>query len=216
MMNYKYAPILTVIWLLSSCANNSIPDDFSWSGDDVGVVVFSMSYPVTHSEYTLHIREVFLDGIYGNELFEPTSGGGKEYILDSGRSLDKEGVNEEVFAIRLREGKYHVFMWSIYSGNSYVVSRHLFDIPFQVRPGKVTYIGRYNFLATKSSKFGPIKKAEVTLIEYSQRDMPEMQAMYPHLEVDKYYLSIKRNSIIYNLGNGYEFVPVQYFYQFVG
>lgn len=171
--------------LLAGCASRTLPEHYTLDPKgDKGLVVVSLSYAGTMGLYNLYVRSV--DG----SVRERFVVGQPSYVPISQKFDFLEGAfRGDVYSTELPVGAYTVERWNVDTYSSHVGANT--QIPFTVEPGKVTYLGRFEFVATETNGV-VIYGARASVKDRSEQDLAIVASRTP---------SIKNEPIALNVSN---------------
>jgi hypothetical protein len=169
---------LATTLVLFGCATQSVDSSYvlnSQSGD--GVITGSISYAGRFSGY----------GIFYKNLATGETGrlqiGESQALLPPRKSeFEDPHVVGMVFAVKLPAGDYEVFRWTVGSGIANVSSIAPFEIKFKVEPGKLAYIGSFQFKQTSSLGL-TVTGVNLAYKDAASRDLTIMRKKFPNLAI---------------------------------
>lgn len=100
-------------------------------------------------------------------------------------------TSREVIAIPVAAGDYEITLWNVSEGNLYFRNRLPMKVPFQVRAGEATYVGRVNSLnlySTSNGLLGGVQvlgAAMVLITDEYATDSARIARSYPNIGRDK-------------------------------
>lgn len=138
--------------------------------------------------------KVFAQGTGKNRtssaILTPTvSPGGGNAVWSGG------ATSREVIAIPVAAGDYEITLWNVSEGSLYFRNRLPMKVPFQVRPGEATYVGRVNSLnlySTSNGLLGGVQvlgAAAVLITDEYATDSARIARSYPNIGRDKIHRS---------------------------
>lgn len=173
--------------ILSACASKNdmaTPETFnetSATGLAIGTITFEGDVPVND------IYRFFYEGQTGDKKFDRRNSG---KIMINGRNDGKSMFNGDfnnkksyLFVIEVQPGNYAFthYNWLDHIGPQGMVNESRpFAIPFEVKAGKIAYIGELDYV-DKAAKGEP----KIFVADYFTRDMPEFKRKYPKANWDK-------------------------------
>lgn len=162
-MNIKHLFALTAA-LLAGCASRTLPNQYTLDpAGGKGIVVASITHNGTFGNHTVRLQD--LDG----SVRERFSVGFISAIpIPQKYDIKDEEKKGDVFSVELPQGNYKIDSWSVDSYGFHVGSPT--SIRFTVEPGKVTYLGRFEFDQT-TTRGVQVLAAEVSVKDESEADM---------------------------------------------
>lgn len=191
--------MFALIVLLQGCATTkTIKNDYMLNAETGnGVLATSISYRGSYSGYAIFYQNVE-SGIRGKAQF----GDGVALIPIPPKGdfthLNRKG---EVFAIELPAGTYRIWDWSVSSGYASIRPINPISIEFKVEPGKVTYLGNFDFIQTDSMGL-TVTGVEVLYSEQSEIDLDILLRKHPGITAEDIIWGIERNAKYNDLGGG--------------
>ncbi|MDX1539096.1 hypothetical protein [Arsukibacterium sp.] len=191
--------MLSLIVVLHGCATTkTIKNDYILNADTGnGVLATSISYRGSYSGYSIFYQNIE-SGIRGEAQF----GEGVALIPIPPKGdfshLNRKG---EVFAIELAAGTYRVWDWGVHSGYANVSPMSPISIEFKVIPGKVTYLGNFDFVQTDRMGL-TVTGVEVRYSDQSKIDLDILLRKQPRIKVEDITFGIERNADYKDLGGG--------------
>ena len=172
----KLAVTLALAFLASGCATKNIDSSYSVGAKPAeGVVAGSISYHGSFSGYSVDYTNVSTGKSGWIQI-----GQGASLIPIPPRSDfdEEEDTTGKVFAISLPAGNYVASRWNVSSGGVHFGSRTPFSINFKVEPGKMVYLGSFQFTET-SHIFGSVTGARLAYKDEVKRDLPMLKKKFP-------------------------------------
>lgn len=179
----KFAYTFLICLILASCAtknNNAAPENFtetSATGLAIGTITFEGDVPVND------IYRFFYEGQGADKKFNKKNSG---KITINGRTDGKSTFNGDfnnkktyLFVIEAQPGSYAFTQYNYldHLGSQGMVSTSdKFAIPFEVKAGKISYIGELSYV-DKAVKGDP----RIFVADYLNRDLPEFKKKYPNI-----------------------------------
>ena len=184
----KYAFTLFAIALsLAGCGSKTAattPQNFTASsvnGLVIGTITFEGDVPVND------IYRFFYEGQTGSQKFNKRNSG---KIVINGRTDRKSMFNGDfngqksyLFTLELGPGNYAFTSYNYLDHvgpQGMVSSSDPFAIPFEIKPGQITYMGELNYV-DKAVKGTP----RIFVADYFFRDLPEFKKKYPNIDWEK-------------------------------
>lgn len=189
-----------LILSLSSCKTlDSVPKDFVLNpGSDKGVVISSITYRGSYSGYSVLLRKV---GSAEHQELKIGTGAG---LLPPGLldwDINQRDGRGNVFVVELPVGDYEIFSWRVSSGPAYIQPEQDFSIPFNITPGKASYIGNFHFLR-KSGLGGTVAAVDVQYGDLSSRDLGILQNKYRGVNLSTIQAAYDSRKFGHGLGGG--------------
>lgn len=164
-------------FILGACATPDVASDYKIDRESKqGVVTGSVSYVGRPSGYRVYFRQI--PGGYSGSF----GTGAASTLLpfsEKGDFNDQHGLGT-VFAAALPPGEYEIFSWAVASGYANVRSTVPFSIRFTVEPGKLVYLGNFQFRQTAGLGL-TVTGATVSYREAIARDIPVFKRKFPGL-----------------------------------
>lgn len=172
-MNIKHLLALTAA-LLAGCASRTLPSQYTLNANgDKGIVVASITHNGTFGNHTVRLQN--RDG----SVTERFSVGFVSAIpIPQKYDIKDEEKKGDVFSVELPQGNYKIDSWSVDSYGFHVGSPT--SIRFTVEPGKVTYLGRFEFDQTTTQGV-QVLAAAVSVKDESEADMSIVAGRTPAL-----------------------------------
>lgn len=189
----RHASSAILCALLLGCATTDVDSDIDIAtSSDRGLVVGSIFHRheggrvVTKSSFYFRVRA---DGSGQQRVVEYGTG---EPLLNPFSDTDFEEGEGRVFALELPAGDYEFFAWKAGSSHVRIYSPAVPALPFQISPGKATYIGsfRMNIAAAKTLIGIPtLDNADVRVEDQHDRDLRVLADKYPKLRTSDVQLT---------------------------
>jgi hypothetical protein len=202
LLKMKHIIILfTAALLFAGCGSkttNQAPESFnetSINGLAIGTITFEGDVPVND------IYRFFYEGKSGDKKFNKKNSG--KIVINGrtdGQSMFNGDFNQKksyLFVLEVQPGGYAFTQYNYldHIGPQGMVSNSdPFAIPFEVKPGQVTYIGELNYV-DKAVKGDP----RIFVADYFERDIPQFKLKYPNIAWEK---SVKGTPKTGDTGNG--------------
>lgn len=169
--------------LLAGCASRTLPEQYTLNPKgDKGLVVVSLSYAGTMGLYNLYVRSV--DG----SVRERFVVGQPSYVpIPQKFDINEGAFRGDVYSTELPVGAYTVERWNVDTYSSHVSANT--PIPFTVEPGKVTYLGRFEFVPTDTNGV-VIYGAKASVKDRSEQDMAIVASRTPSLKNEPIALNV--------------------------
>jgi len=173
-MNIKSLFALTVA-LLAGCASRTLPNQYTLDPNgNTGVVVASITHTGTFGHHTVWLQSL------DDSIRERFSVGQVTPIpFPQKHDIKDDEVKGDVFSVELPRGKYKVERWSVDTQGFHVGAPA--TIRFTVEPGKITYLGRFEFVQTDTRGMA-VLGAVVAVKDESEKDMAIVVARTPSLK----------------------------------
>lgn len=173
---FKIAFLISILSIIVGCSTSSVKPDFLFDQNSPdGLLVTSLEYKGLLSGYNIYFR-----GIDNEESGRFEVGAGATLIPIHPKS-DIPGVHAKLYVTALKPGKYEVYRWYVSSGMAYIEPIKEFSIPFEITPGKATYIGSYVFKVQKALGL-TVTDVGVTHEDHFERDAEILKRKHPNID----------------------------------
>lgn len=185
-MNIKPLIALTAV-LLVGCASRVLPEQYALNPvGNTGVVVASITHTGTFGLHAIQMQS--LDDSVRERFFV-----GQSAPMPFPQKYDIKGdeVKGDVFSAELPQGKYKVYRWSVDTQGFHVGAPA--TIRFTVEPGKITYLGRFEFVQTETRGMA-VLGAVVSVKDEAEKDMAIVSARTPSLKNEPIAINVSTST----------------------
>lgn len=195
----KISFLLFVLAVLAGCSSNVIKEDYSFSESiQKGVLLGSITYEGSYSEYGVHYRKVSEQKKDGYVSIGESVSLIPLHLFSS-MEIEQGDIEGEVFGLSLEPGLYEFYAWKVSSAGIKTKSTEPFSLRFEVKPGKSIYIGNFNFTQTDSRGL-TVTGASVDFSNQVKRDMNIIGDKYINLSDigyvrDKFSVNVGENKL---------------------
>lgn len=195
---FRYLMLALIVVLQGCTTTKTIKNNYILNAETGnGILATSISYRGSYSGYSIFYQNIESE-VRGKVQF----GEGVALIPIPPKGdfshLNRKG---EVFAIELPAGTYRVWNWGVSSGYARVRPMNPISVEFKVVPGKVTYLGNFDFVQTDSMGL-TVTGVEVRYSEQSEIDLDILLRKHPRIRVEDITFGIERNADYNDLGGG--------------
>ena len=185
--------------LIGGCAaTKSVKQDYVLNANSgKGLLATSLTYRGSYSGYS-----ITFNGIENAKTQKIQIGEGLAVGLvpmPSQGDFSGYGRTGEVFALELPKGKYRVYTWHVHSGYGHVAPLLPINIEFEIVPGKVTYLGNFEFVQTGSLGL-TVTAATVNYTDQAQIDIEVLLRKQPKIQRENILMGIAKDAKYFGLG----------------
>jgi hypothetical protein len=178
---------LTIAITLAGCGAktaNTTPENFtaaSGTGLAIATITFEGDVPVND------IYRFFYNAESGDKKFKKRNSG--KFVVNGRTNKqsmfngDFNGKKSYLVLIAAEPGSYAFTQYNYLDHvgpQGMVSSSEVYGIPFEIKPGQITYVGEMNYV-DKAVKGTP----RIFVADYFSRDLPEFKKKYPTIDWDK-------------------------------
>ena len=189
--------VLVLCISMGGCASSQmLGSDYALDSDSGnGILVASVSYRGGYSGYA-----VFYERLEGGARGMIEFGKGMAILPVIPRGdfshLNRKG---KVFAVELPAGSYHVERWRVHSGYAWIIPSEPFSLEFEISPGRVTYLGNFDFIQTASRGL-TVTGVEVMHSDHSDVDMQIFLDQHPLIDEQEMIMGVEANKMTHGIG----------------
>jgi hypothetical protein len=193
----RLAVTLALALVASGCATKNINSSYTIGAKPAeGIVAGSISYHGSFSGYSVDYTNVST----GKSGWIQIGQGAVLIPILPKSDFDEEDTTGQVFAISLPAGNYVASRWNVSSGQAHFGSRTPFSINFKVEPGKMVYLGSFQF--TETSHFlGVVTGARLAYKDEANRDLPMLHKRFPVLAGVPISSAVSPGTVQQNVGS---------------
>ncbi len=189
--------LCTLLLALSSCtATKSVKPGYALNATSgQGLLATSLSYRGNYAGYS-----ITFSSIENAKTHKIQIGEGLSLVpLSPKGDLSGYGRTGEVFAMELPKGKYRVYTWHVHSGYGHIAPLLPMNIEFEIVPGKVTYLGNFDFVQTDSLGL-TVTAATVNYTDQAQIDIEVLLKKQPKIQRENILIGIAKDAKYFGIG----------------